>query len=105
MTSLAEDELANIRDGVYIPRSILPITEGGLLIDEGDDNDISYQTIYGKNTFHSMARVVFQVRPSDTPVPERSIRVVRRTNQCLPLTHKGLFLQHKYCKRPNIGLP
>ena len=89
MTSLAEDELANIRDGVYIPRSILPITEGGLLIDEGDDNDdINCQTIDGKNTFHSMARVVFQVRPCDTPVPERSIRIVRVEQTSVFLSHR-----------------
>ena len=44
MTSLAEDELVNIRDGVYIPRSILTIMEGGVLVTEGDDNDdINYR--------------------------------------------------------------
>ena len=46
---------------VYIPPEIVPIASGGALIHEGDDNiDINAETIDGKNTFRSMAWVVFQ---------------------------------------------
>ena len=37
------------------------MSEGGCLVQEGDDNvDINTETVDGKDTFHSMARVVFQ---------------------------------------------
>jgi hypothetical protein len=37
--------------------------QGGGLIQEGTDNiDINTETVDGKNTFHSMARAVFQIR-------------------------------------------
>ena len=37
--------------------------DGGHFVHEGEDNkDINAETIDGKNTFHSMARVVFQER-------------------------------------------
>ena len=37
--------------------------QGGGLIQEGADNiDINTETVDGKNTFHSMAMAVFQIR-------------------------------------------
>lgn len=44
-----------------LPNGIVGRQNDGLLIQEGNDNiDINTQTIDGKNTYHSMARVVFQ---------------------------------------------
>ena len=61
MTSVAMSEVGKIRDGVYYPTGITKRTEGGNLIQEGADNiDINTNTIDGKNTFHSLARVCFQ---------------------------------------------
>ncbi len=56
-------EIDKIKEGVYIPNGVtsIPVSSGGKLVHEGDDNvDINTETIDGKNTFHSMARVVFQ---------------------------------------------
>lgn len=61
ITGAAMQEVAKLENHKYIPTSIIPIKDGGGLIQEGDDNiDINCETIDGKNTFHSMARVVFQ---------------------------------------------
>ena len=61
ITSVAAIELERIKDDTYAPSGIIPISCGGSLIQEGDDNvDINTETIDGKDTFHSMARVVFQ---------------------------------------------
>jgi hypothetical protein len=50
-------------DDVHVPDGIIPIREGRGLIQDGADNiDINTETIDGKNTFHSMARAVFQIR-------------------------------------------
>ena len=68
MTSAAETEIETLQDGVYIPNGIVSCADGGHLIHEGDDNiDINAETIDGKNTFHSMARVIFQERSADSP--------------------------------------
>ena len=46
---------------MYIPHGLIATNEGGKLLQEGDDNvDINCQTVDGKGTFHSMARVLFQ---------------------------------------------
>ena len=51
-----------------IPNGIVSYADGGHHIHEGDDNiEINAETIDGKNTFHSMARVVFQERSADSP--------------------------------------
>lgn len=60
-TTLAQEEMEKVQSGNFIPKGIIKRSEGGALIHEGDDNiDINTETIDGKNTFHSMARVVFQ---------------------------------------------
>lgn len=56
--AISEMEHAN---GKFIPLVIIHLHNGGCLIQEGDDNiDINAETIDGKNTYHSMARVIFQ---------------------------------------------
>lgn len=63
LTSIANHEIERIETGVYVPDGILSVREGGSLIQEGSDNiDINTETVDGKNTFHSMARAVFQVQ-------------------------------------------
>ena len=61
-----------MRDGIYTPTDIVPKKDGGSLIHEGDDNtDLTVNTIDGKNSFHSMARVIFQKHnPKETQVGE-----------------------------------
>jgi hypothetical protein len=47
---------------LFIPNGICLKISGGGFIQEGSDNvDLNTETIDGKNTFHSMARAVFQV--------------------------------------------
>jgi hypothetical protein len=64
---------------VYIPSGIISVSGGGSLIQEGDDNvDINTETVDGKNTYHAMARVIFQQQmPGD------------QCNQCTPAIQHG----------------
>ena len=65
LTSVTNHEIDRISGDRYIPGGILPISEGGHLIQEGSYNiDLSTETLDGKNTFHSLARVVFQIKSS-----------------------------------------
>ena len=65
-TSVANHENEHINGDRYIPTGIRPITYGGHLIQEGSDNiDINTETVDGKNTFHSLARAVFQSKYVD----------------------------------------
>lgn len=60
----AEIELEKNKN-VYVPSGIIARSAGGRFIQEGDDNiDINTETIDGKNTYHSMGRVLFQDRKS-----------------------------------------
>ena len=69
MTSLGNKEISGIDHGIYIPSSIIHTNERGSFISEGDDNvDLNVETVNGKNSFHSMARVVFQNKPREQPV-------------------------------------
>ena len=62
MTSAAEVKIETLQKGVCVPNDIVSINDGGNLIRERDDNiDINAETVDGKNTFHSIARVVFRV--------------------------------------------
>lgn len=80
LTSLAFSESTHVEDGIYIPSKITHINQGGMLIQEGDDNvDINTETIDGKNTFHSMARVVFQ-KQTVKPKQERRIRKIKASS-------------------------
>lgn len=43
-----------------VPSGIIERSKSGLLVHEGNDNVyINTETIDGKNTYHSMARVIF----------------------------------------------
>lgn len=62
LTLAAEKELEKGVD-VYVRSGLINRENGGKFIQEGDDNvDINTQTIDGKNTYHAMARVIFQVQ-------------------------------------------
>lgn len=66
MTSVGQAEMNKIRHDTYIPHGLISRHDGGSLIQEGADNvDINCETIDGKGTFHSMARVVFQHQPNE----------------------------------------
>ena len=59
---LLKKEVNKIENGSYIPDGIIGNSNGQYLIQEGADNiDINAQTIDGKDTFHSMARVVLKI--------------------------------------------
>ena len=76
MTSAAEVEIEILQ-------------EGGNLIHEGDDNiDINAEMVDGKNTFHSMARVVFQEQSTDSPAP-RKISIKHGKSKSLALCEQS----------------
>jgi len=63
---VANHIIEHINGERYIPSGIRPITQGGHLIQEGSDSiDINAETVDGKNTFHSLARAVFQSKSVD----------------------------------------
>jgi hypothetical protein len=65
ITSLANFEIDRFGNGVHVQNGIRSVAEGGYLVQEGSDNiDINTKTIDGKETFHSMARAVFQLQRS-----------------------------------------
>lgn len=83
-TAIAEEQMSRAEDGVYVPPEIIPRTEGGTLIQEGDDNvDINVETVDGKNTYHSMASVLFQEQPlAHSPSEAKLKRSSRRSLHC-----------------------
>ena len=53
LTSIAHHEIEKNQDGVYVPDCIIPMHQGGDLVQEGVDNiGINTETVDGKNTFH-----------------------------------------------------
>ena len=87
MTDLSKDELSRIQEDTYIPHGLIPRPHGGLLIQEGDDNiDINCETVDGKGTLHSMARVVFQEQTIETNESTETYRVKIGHDRSLPLT-------------------
>ena len=88
ITSVAEVELSRLKDQTYVPSGIIPVSNGGSLVQEGDDNvDINAETIDGKDTFHSMARVVFQQQnPGATDASLVSVK--RGQKKSLPLNEE-----------------
>ena len=54
-TSIVHHETEKLHDNVHVPDGIIPIREGA------DSIDINTETTDGKNTFHSMARAMFQI--------------------------------------------
>lgn len=88
-TVIAEEQMSRAEDGVYVPPEIIPKTEGGTLIQEGDDNvDINVETVDGKNTYHSMARVLFQEQflahsPTEANLKRSTHRSLKNTDTTL----------------------
>jgi hypothetical protein len=79
LTSVALKEEESIKKGVYVPDGIVPVCQGGCLIQKGADNiDINTEIIDGKDTFHSMARAVFQARPSPIDSCIRQVSIILR---------------------------
>ena len=52
LTAAGKHEISRTEDEINVPAGILPVSDGGYLIYEGDDNvDINAETIDGKYTF------------------------------------------------------
>ena len=82
LTSSANHEIIRSQNGSNIPNGICPQMLGGGFIQEGSDNvDLNTETIDGKNTFHSMARVVFQVDDKPTSLTQMATVKMKR-GQC-----------------------
>ena len=78
--------LDKIKDGVYYPAGIRKLSEGGKMIQEGVDNiDINTNTIDGKDTFHSFARVCFQLT-GDSVYASEDLNIPKRKEYALKLT-------------------
>jgi len=94
ITSLANHEIDQIKKGVYVPNGIIPIASGGCLVQEGSDNiDINTETVDGKDTFHSMARTVFQVQSEGTDVASVDhIKEKRGQDKSLPVDDQTVLL-------------
>jgi hypothetical protein len=94
LKSLADHEINKIENGTYIFHGICSLPGEVTLIQEGADNvDINTETIDGKDTFHSMARAVFQVKsapPSSDALSDA--RIKRNQERSLPLTEKTYAL-------------
>ena len=101
-TVVAEEQMCRAKDGVYVPPEIIPKTEGGTLKQEGDDNvDINVETVDGKNTYHSMARVLFQEQPLGHSSSDNQLkRSTRRSLQCEDTTLLKTLPFAKLQKRP-----
>ncbi|KAL7288521.1 hypothetical protein TKK_0017265 [Trichogramma kaykai] len=64
LTAIAESEIEKSAT-VYVPSGVISRNNGGLMIQEGDDNiDVNAETIDGKNSYHVMGRVIFQNQSS-----------------------------------------
>jgi hypothetical protein len=60
LTSVALKEEESIKEGVYVPDGIVPVCQGGCLIQEGADNiDINTEIIDGKDTFLRTVGITF----------------------------------------------
>ena len=89
LTSAAKEEIKESTE-VYVPFDIINRNLGGSLIQEGDDNvDRNTETINGKNTYHSMARTLFQVQ--DPNVKQTIPRILVGKNKTLKIRNKNLF--------------
>ena len=88
LTSVALKEEDSIKEGVYVPDGIVPVCQGGCLIQEGADNiDINTETIDGKDTFHSMARAVFQACPSPIDSCMRQVSIKKSNDRTFQMTN------------------
>ena len=79
-----------MENGAFAPDGIISVQEGGGLIQEGADNiDLNTETIDGKDTFHSMARAVFQTCRSHDDSCLRQLKVRRGKERTFQLTESG----------------
>lgn len=86
-TSIANHEISKIENDVYIPDGIVPLVDGGLLVQEGADNiDLNTETLDGKDSFHSLARAVFQTSASSIETSLRQLKVKRGEARSLEIT-------------------
>jgi hypothetical protein len=88
LTSLADHEIYKLKMEHIFLMVFVRCPEKVTLIQEGADNvDINTETIDAKDTFHSMARAVFQVK-SAPPSSEalNGARIKRNQERSLPLT-------------------
>lgn len=94
LTSLANLEISYLEENCHVPNGVVSYEEGGHLIQEGADNvDINTETIDGKNTFHSMARAIFQLQENTTNTKLSCVKVVRGHTRSLNLDDaKTVFL-------------
>lgn len=103
LTTIAHHEIEKITGGVYVLDGVIPIQEGGGLIQEGADSiDINTKTIDGKDTFHSMARAVFQIchysvepTTNNTKIRRSHERSVQMTDEASSLTSCLPFVKPK----------
>ena len=90
ITGIVQHEISKIQDDMHVPDGITPSSEGDCLIREGADNiDLNTETIDGKNTFHSMARVVFQTSNCSVESCLRQLRVQKCPDRSLDITESA----------------
>jgi hypothetical protein len=88
LTSVALKEEDSIKEGVYVPDGIVPVCQGGCLIQEGADKiNINTETIDGKDTFHSMARAVFQACPSPIDSCMRQVSIKKSNDRTFQMAN------------------
>ena len=94
LTSVANHELIRNQNGVYVPNCLSVITSGGGLVQEGADNiDLNTETIDGKDTFHSMARAVFQMTNTNNSPPQQ-MKINRGQERSLTLTENAMSMMN-----------
>ncbi len=81
-TSVTTMESKKVSRGVYTPSGILP--DGSFIHEWPDNVDINTETVDGKDTYHSMARVVFQKQSNENY--HRKITIKKLQNRSLPVT-------------------
>ena len=113
LTSVADDEIKKIEQGSYLSHGIISSNGETNLIQE--TTDINTETMDGKDTFHSMARAVFQVqsssdRPIVGPIKRSSDRFLHITEAssniiaCLPFKKpKKREEPVRWCICPNLS--
>ena len=116
LTAAGKHEMSRTEDGINMPAGILPVSGGGYLIHEGDDNvDVNAETINGKYTFHSMDKMIFQNQqihvnyqvPDSVHIPFGSDKSLKLTEaECIKMTQLFSFEKPKQQleppRKPNV---
>lgn len=90
----------------FIPSGIIEKSKNGLLIYEGDDNvDINTKTTAGKNTYHKMARTLFQDRRVESTTMNVLTHIKRKNVKTLAMndsfkSYAFILPYEKPLKRP-----